>query len=161
MGQPWNTQEDIALIEVVKSVRDRRAASGVATVDPNDLPQAGGFWAPMESVCEAVRITKGFPNRKASALSSHWCKLKKEILTVTTLPEDVCVNVAGDVWTTLQSITLMELFKFVKHRRDTQRIMSQLSIHYPMVTVASGRLWKAPGRMCKWRRDSQIERLMP
>ena len=91
---------------------------------------------------------KGFPNRKAKVLSQHWIKLKKEIATVTPLPEAMRARVAADVWTTQQSITLMELVKLVKDRRAAAHVAavdpSDLS-----QAGASGRLWKAPGRMGK------------
>jgi len=38
-------------------------------------------------------MMKVFPNRKTNTLNSHWFHLKKEIATVTTLPEVVCDKV--------------------------------------------------------------------
>jgi len=81
--------------DVVKLVKVRRAAAHVSAVDPSDLPQSGGFWSTVKIAWEALYITKGFRNRKASALNRNWCKLKQEIATVKPLPEVVRVRVGG------------------------------------------------------------------
>jgi len=60
---------------------------------------------------------KGFPNRTADALEETWDRIKKEIGTVSPLPEAVRVSVTVNFRTTEQRITLIELVKLVTDRR--------------------------------------------
>jgi len=85
-GNFWTTEQSITLIDVVKSVKDRRTPAHGEFI---------GFWVAVESAWEEGRIMKGWPNRTATGLRLQWGNLKKEIATVTFLPEAVCVMLRG------------------------------------------------------------------